>query len=51
MAVIKVDTIILTEAMRAISKLQGSLGIDLVDEDGYGQIYFELERLVREAEL
>jgi hypothetical protein len=41
---VKIDTQTVKDAMRAIYKLQSSLGIDLVDEDGYGYVYFALEK-------
>ena len=41
----------INEAMYAIQKLQRSLGIDLSDEDeGFGYVYFALERALQDAE-
>jgi hypothetical protein len=45
-----IDKDIVTAAMHAIYKLQSSLGIDLSDEDGYGDVYFALEDSLKEAE-
>jgi hypothetical protein len=46
---IAVDKVTLEGAMFAIRKLQNSLGIDLVDEDGFGHVYFALEKVLEEA--
>ncbi|MEK4970676.1 hypothetical protein MKX29_24030 [Cytobacillus sp. FSL R7-0696] len=46
----KVDENTLKQAMHAIYKLQSSIGIDLSDEDGYGEVYYALEEAVKEAE-
>jgi hypothetical protein len=42
------DTV--NEAMLAIRRLQNALGIDLTDEDGYGYVYFALEKAIAEAD-
>jgi hypothetical protein len=46
---IAVDKVTVEGAMHAIRNLQSSLGIDLVDEEGYGYIYFALEKALEEA--
>jgi hypothetical protein len=44
-----VDISTVKDALHAIYKLQSSLGIDLSDEDGFGHIYFALEKALEEA--
>lgn len=48
---IEIDEQTVRDAMYAIAKMQGHLGIDLTDEDGYGETYFALERALDEARL
>jgi hypothetical protein len=50
MSKVLVDVNTVNEAMMAIRKLQNALGIDLVDEDGYGYVYFALEKALAEVD-
>lgn len=45
-----IDKQVVKGAMFAIQKLQGHLGIDLTDADGYGETYFALEKALKEAD-